>query len=143
MSYVKIWVHAVWGTKNREPILSKEIRNDFFKHLKDNAKKKEIFIDTVNGHLEHVHCLLTLNADLSIAKTMQLIKGESANWANKSGLFPNHFSWADEYFAVSVSESQVEKVRRYIINQEEHHRKVSFNEEYNTFIKKYGFPSQG
>lgn len=143
MSYVKIWIHAVWGTKNREPILSKEIRHEFFSHLKDNAIKKGIYINTVNGYLEHVHCLFTLNADLSTAKTMQLIKGESANWANKVKILPTHFSWADEYFAVSVSESQVEKVRQYILNQEEHHRKVSFNQEYEIFIKKYGFPFNG
>jgi putative transposase len=59
-----------------------------------------------------------------------LIKGESAFWANKNNLLKTKFEWADEYYAASVSDSSVEKVRKYIYNQEEHHRKVSFEEEY-------------
>lgn len=86
MSYVKIWIHSVWGTKNREPLLSKEIRKDLFRHIKENGKEKDIYIDSINGHLDHVHCLMALNADLTIAKAMQLIKGESTFWANKNKL---------------------------------------------------------
>ena len=77
MSFVKIWIHSVWGTKNRQAILTQEIRRDLFQHIKENAKKKEICIDTINGHLEHVHCLFALNADMSISKTIQqlLVQG--------------------------------------------------------------------
>ena len=70
---------------------------------------------------------------------MQLIKGESAFWANKLQLIKPQLQWADEYFAVSVSESQLNKVREYIKSQEEHHKKVSFQEEYDKFIDKYSF----
>jgi len=87
MAFVKIWIHAVWGTKNREPILEKDPRKKLFTHIRENAKQKEIYIDFINGVEDHVHCLLTLNADLSIAKTMQLIKGEAAHWANQQELF--------------------------------------------------------
>jgi len=139
MAFVKIWIHAVWGTKNREPILEKDPRKKLFTHIRENAKQKEIYIDFINGVEDHVHCLLTLNADLSIAKTMQLIKGEAAHWANQQELFSKKLYWADEYFAVSVSESQIDKVRDCIKNQEEHHRKKTFLEEYQEFITKYGF----
>jgi REP element-mobilizing transposase RayT len=139
MSHVKIWIHAVWGTKNRQHVLSKEKRQELFRHIKENARKKEIFIDTINGYSDHVHCLLTLNADMSISKAMNLIKGESSFWANKQKLFDSKLEWADEYFAVSLSESIIEKVRTYILNQEEHHKKKTFSEEYEEFLNRNGF----
>ena len=80
---------------------------------------------------------------MSIAKVLQLLKGESAYWINKQPLFKSKFEWADEYFAVSVSESVIDKVRSYIDRQEEHHKKVTFNQEYEEFIGKYKFKNQG
>jgi len=138
MSFTKVWIHAVWGTKNREPVLAKEKRSLLFSHIKANAFEKEIYIDTINGHLEHVHCLFESNAEISLSKTLQLLKGEASHWANQQKLFHQKLDWADEYFAVSVSESIVDKVRAYINNQEEHHRKASFAQEYETFLQKYG-----
>ena len=70
-----------------------------------------------------------------------MIKGESSRWINKERLTSTKFEWQDEYFAVSVSESMIDKVRDYIEKQEEHHEKKSFIEEYNNFIKKYNFNS--
>ena len=70
---------------------------------------------------------------------MQLIKGESSYWINKNGLVKEKFEWQDEYFAVSVSESMIDKVRGYIKNQESHHFRKTFQEEYDEFILKYGF----
>ena len=139
MSYVKIWIHAVWGTKNRQPILLKEKWNELFAHIKDNAKQKEIYIDTINGYVDHVHCLIALNAEMSISKVMQLIKGEASFWVNKQQLFSAKLEWADEYYAASVDESGIENVRRYINNQEAHHNKISFVEEYNDFLKQMGY----
>ncbi|OGU38997.1 MAG: transposase [Ignavibacteria bacterium GWB2_35_12] len=139
MSFVKIMIHAVWGTKNREPYLQKDVRKILFEHIIENAKSKNIYIDTINGHLDHIHCLFSLGSETSISKAMQLIKGESAFWANKEKIIKYKLDWANEYFAVSVSESMIEKVRNYIINQEEHHRKKTFVEEFNEFKKKYKF----
>ena len=143
MAHVKIWIHAVWGTKNHERILTKEIRRQLFEHIRVNARAKGIHIDIINGDMDHVHCLLALNADLSIAKTIQLIKGESSHWANAMKLIKPKLSWADEYFAVSVSESLVYKVRGYIKTQEEHHKRKAFRDEFTEFIRKYGFENQG
>lgn len=143
MSYVKIWVHLVWATKNREPLLEKSIRPQLFEHIRNNAHNKEIYIDFINGMPDHVHCLFALNAEMSIAKAVQLIKGESAFWLNKQKLINAKFEWAHEYFAASVSESQIDKVRDYIKNQEEHHRKISFAEEFDAFIAKHQLARQG
>ena len=139
MPFVKVMIHAVWGTKNREPFLTSEIRALVIKHIKENAKVKGIHIDSINGYTEHLHCLFGLNADMSLSKAMQLIKGESAYWINKNNLIKNKFEWADEYYAASVSESVLEKVRAYIDNQEQHHKKVTFSKEYQDFIDKYKF----
>ena len=136
-------VHVVWGTKNRAPLLTQNIRSKVIDHIKANARVKEIYIDRLNGYTEHLHCLLGLNADMSISKTIQLLKGESAYWINKENITASRFEWADEYFAVSVSESMLGKVRAYIDNQEEHHQKVTFTQEYDEFIKKYDFDSHG
>ena len=139
MPFVKIWIHAVWATKSRRKILNKEIRKEVFDHIHQNGLKKEILVDIVNGHIDHVHCLFRLKNNQTISKVMQLLKGESSFWINQQKLTKSKFDWQDEYFAVSVSESQVNKVRKYILNQEEHHQKKVFLDEYNEFIKKYGF----
>ena len=80
---------------------------------------------------------------MTIAKALQLIKGESAFWANKHKMVKPKLEWADEYFAVSVSESMVDKMRNYIRNQEEHHKKGTFMEEYEEFMRKFNFRSYG
>ena len=139
MGYIKIWVHLVWSTKNRQPILTADIRKKVFDHIRENAIDKDIYIDFINGYNEHVHCLISLGSGENIDKILMLLKGESSHWINKNKIFKKKFGWQDEYFAVSVSESAVNRVRDYIKNQEEHHKKRSFQEEYNEFMRKYGF----
>jgi len=140
MAHVKVYIHFVWSTKNREPVLkTKELRKKVWQHIRENAKEKGIFIDFINGYAEHCHCLISLGIDQTMEKIMQLIKGESAYWINKNHLTESKFEWQDEYFAVSVSESMLDKVRNYIKNQEEHHKKKTYHEEYDEFIEKYGF----
>ncbi len=86
MPFVKVWMHLVWSTKNREPYLKDDIRQKVFQHMRENAMKKDIYLDFVNGYRDHVHCLVSLGVDQTIAKTVQLIKGESSFWINKQGL---------------------------------------------------------
>jgi len=139
MSYVKIWVHLVFSTKNRIPFLLKEPREAVCQHIINNCYQKEIFLKKINGYDEHLHCLISLGKDQSIAKVSQLIKGESSFWINKSNICRNKFMWQDDYFAVSVSESHVQRVINYINNQEKHHTKKRFSEEVDEFVNKYGF----
>ncbi len=139
MSYTKIWVHCVWSTKNRELLLTKNIREKVFTHIKENAADKGIYIEIVNGYTDHIHCLISLKRKQNIADCLQLIKGESSFWINNNRLVNNKFKWQDDYFAVSVSQSQLNKLRKYISNQEKHHQKISFADEYKEFMNKYGF----
>ncbi len=139
MSYVKIMIHAVWGTKHRHPVLSKEVRLSVIRHIKENAKKKGIYIDRLNGYTDHLHCLFALNADMNVSKALQLIKGESSFWVNKQKILPTNFEWSHEYYAGSVSESVVNRIRRYIDNQEQHHQRLSFEEEFERLIQNHSF----
>jgi len=140
MSFIKVYIHFVWSTKDWVPYLdSPELRKEVWNHIRENAKEKNIFIDFVNGYSNHCHCLVSLGGDQTIQKIMQLIKGESSHWLNQNELVKGKFEWQDEFFAVPVSESMIAKVRNYIRNQENHHKLQTFQEEYNEFILKYGF----
>lgn len=139
MSFIKIYINFVWSTKNREPFLNtKELRQKVWNHMKENAKEKDIFIDFINGYSDHCHCLISLGKDQTISKIAQLLKGESSFWINKNKLIEEKFDWQDEYFAVSVSESMIEKVRNYIRRQEEHHVLKSYQQEMDDFSLKFG-----
>jgi len=140
MSFVSIWVHVVWGTKRREPLLEKPARYDIFNHIRENARNKGIHIDHINGYLDHVHCLISMNPKQDIADIVQALKGESSFWVNnKTELLKHRLQWCDDYYAVSVGASGLDAVREYIRNQETHHGKKTFEEECDEFIRVYGF----
>ena len=140
MSWVKVYMHMVFSTKNRKPFLnSPALRKNVFQHIKKNATEKEIWLDCVNGYEDHAHCLISLGKEQSISKVAQLIKGESSFWINQNKLTAEKFIWQDDYWVVGVSESRLESVRNYIHNQESHHSKKSFSDEINIFMEKYGW----
>lgn len=135
MPFVKVWIHAVWTTALRQPLLQPSVRNKIFLHIKENGIQKGIFIDRINGYTDHVHVLFSLRNDQSIAKAIQLLKGESSFWINKHALTPSKFQWQEEYYAASISDIHLINVRNYIDNQEEHHHTKSFREEYEELIQ--------
>ncbi|MDR2972298.1 MAG: IS200/IS605 family transposase [Bacteroidales bacterium] len=139
MSFVRIWVHLVFSTKKRIPFLINDVREKVCLHILQNCKKKNIFLKGINGYNDHLHCLISLGREQSIAQVSHLIKGESSYWINKNNIIQNNFMWQDDYFAVSISESHVPNVIKYIKNQENHHSKKTFSEETEEFINKYGF----
>ena len=140
MAQVRIWVHAVWTTKNRAPLLAnKNKRINIFKHIKANAKEKGIYLDFINGAADHVHVLISLACDQTIAQVIAWLKGESARYINEHKITEAFFEWADDYYAVSVSQSNVETVRNYLKKQETHHQNKTFIEECEEFMSKYGF----
>jgi REP-associated tyrosine transposase len=133
MSYVRVWVHLVFTTRNREAYFTSDIRKKLFAHIAANAKSKDIYLEAIGGWSEHLHLLISLGREQSIAKVAMLIKGESSHWLNEQHFFRGNFAWQDDYFALSVSESLVGKVRRYIKNQEAHHQAVPFADEFDRF----------
>jgi REP element-mobilizing transposase RayT len=140
MPFVKVYIHFVWSTKKIEPILNtQELMQKVWKHISENAKEKGIFIDFISGYSEHCHCLISLGIDQTMSKIMQLIKGESSFWINKNRLTNSKFEWQEDYYAVSISESMVDRVRNYIKDQEKHHKFKSYHSECDEFVIKYGF----
>lgn len=139
MPFTRILIHAVWATKDRKPLMDKANKDALCTHIREYCVSKQIHLLNVNGWQNHVHCLISLSADQNIATVMNLIKGESSHWANKNLKWTEKFGWQDDYFAVSVSQSLFETVNNYISNQEEHHKRKTYQEEYDEFIKNYKF----
>src|ERR1700712_712920 len=110
MPYTKVMIHFIWSTKNRQPIISASLKPLLLAHIKANSKLKNIFIDTLNCVEDHIHLLISLGTEQTISKVAMLIKGESSFWVNKQKLLNQKFEWQDEYIALSVSESGVDKV---------------------------------
>ncbi|MGQ3683624.1 MAG: IS200/IS605 family transposase [Candidatus Loosdrechtia sp.] len=143
MPYTKVMIHFIWSTKNRIPLITPELKPLLLSHIKKNSGIKEIFIDTLNCVEDHIHLLISLGTGQTISKIAMLIKGESSFWVNKQKLTRQKFEWQDEYIALSVSESGIEKVRHYIANQDEHHKKKTFAQEYDEFLKLHGLSKNG
>jgi len=139
MPYTKVMIHFIWSTKNRSPIITAELKPILLSHIKENSLAKGIFIDTLNCVSDHIHLFISLGTEQTIAKVAMLIKGESSYWVNKQKLIKYKFEWQDEYIALSVSEDGVDKVRKYIASQEEHHKKKTIAKEYEEFLKLNGF----
>ena len=137
-SKVRIYIHMIWATYNHERILNRNLRIKIFEHLKSSAEELNITINKMNIQPEHVHILLQLPSDKSIAQVAKNLKGECSNWINANDLIQGKFRWQRGYGAYSVSASQIVRVENYIKNQDEHHKRKSFQEEYQEWAKKYG-----
>ena len=119
--------------------MNQENRHKLIAHIREYALTKSIHLININGYTDHIHCFISLKSDQNIATIMGLIKGESSYWANKHLKWSEHFGWQDEYFAVSISQSNFDIINNYISNQEEHHKTKTFQQEYDQFIKNYKF----
>ena len=113
-SFIKIWVHFIWSTKNRKNLITQDLKYKLYDHIRENSQKKDIYIDHINGIEDHVHLLISLKGEQSASEVAFLLKGESSHWVNKHKLSKVKFEWQDEFIAVSVSESIIPDVRRYI-----------------------------
>lgn len=141
-SFVKIWIHAIWATKEREPLVKPAIEKNIHEYMRKEFVDMNCPVRIINGMPDHVHCLFLLSRENSIADIVKQIKGSSSHYVNEQNLITEKFAWQTGYAAYSVSESQLEKVYNYIKNQKAHHAKKSFHDEYNEFLKLYGFEGQ-
>jgi REP element-mobilizing transposase RayT len=134
-TYHKIWLHIVWSTKDRFPFLTTDIRTKLYAHIRAFAAEKEYHLILINGTEDHVHCLVSLNPKHAISKMVNELKGESSHWLNEQRILRARFSWQRGFAAFSVSESGVGEVKKYIQGQQEHHKHVSFGEEWRELLK--------
>jgi putative transposase len=128
----------VWGTHSHHRILGKEMRPRLLDHLLSEGKQMGLMIEAINVQMEYVHVLLSLPSDMTAAHVAKSLKGESSRWINEQGLVPGRFQWQRGYGAFSVSASQLSVVQTYIRQQDEHHRRRSFAEEYEEWARRYG-----
>ncbi|MBI3133761.1 MAG: IS200/IS605 family transposase [Bacteroidetes bacterium] len=120
-SLSKIWVHAVWTTKYREPVITPSLEKILYPKMRAEFMQLRCPVKIINGAPDHVHCLFKMNASVSIADTIKQVKGSSSRYVNEYASVPGRFSWQEGYGAFSVSESALEKVFEYIQNQKVHH----------------------
>jgi putative transposase len=133
-TYSQVNIHAVFTVQGRDNLLKKEIRDRLFEYISGTMKGMGLFPLAINGYSDHVHVFFELPTNISIAKVLQEIKSNSSKWINDEHLVSGKFSWQKGYGAFSNSRSQRNKVIKYIINQETHHAKTSFRDEYLNFL---------
>ncbi len=134
-SFNKIWIHAIWTTKERSPLIHTNIEHQIHQLISEQLRESGCPVRIVNGMPDHVHSLFLLNPNKSIAEVIKQIKGSSSHHINQNDLIPEKFSWQTGYAAYSVSESVADKVYFYIKNQKQHHLKKAFEEEHDEFLK--------
>jgi len=137
-TYTDIVLHIVFSTKERRRFNADKMSR-MRAYLGGLVKKNEATLLSVGGTEDHVHILLTVPTTIPLAKFVQLIKGSSSKWFNEQ-LPQERFAWQQGFSAFSVSRSQVGIVQRYVQNQEEHHRKRDFAEEYKTLLRLHHIP---
>jgi putative transposase len=137
-SYSRCWIHLIWETLRREPMLDRRAAAKASVNLSEYALEKGLYMKINFFNADHTHALIDLPTNLTIEQVIQLFKGSSSHWINQEKLVKGRFAWGKGYGAFSVSQSDVGRVAKYIANQEAHHRKRTFEEEYQLFVKNYG-----
>lgn len=140
-SFSTLWVHAVWATKNREPLILPKLEQALYSYLFQELEKLGCPGRIINGMPDHIHLLFLLNPQKSISEVIKQLKGASSHWVNQQDFIPEKFAWQTGFAAYSVSESITGRVHEYIKNQKTHHRKVSFQDEYEELIQKIQNPT--
>lgn len=139
-SLIKIWIHGVFGTKDRLPLIKNDFEAKLHNHIKEKLEKDlNCKVRAINGTEDHIHILFLLSPNFSLKDILQNVKGESSHWINGSDFMKHKFAWQTGYGAFSVSESMLKDVEKYIANQKEHHKKLTYKEEVDMLMKKYGF----
>lgn len=136
-TYSQIYIQYVFAVKYRQNLLHKSWREELFKYMAGIIREKGQKPIIVNGVEDHVHIFVGLKPAMSISSLIRDVKNNSTNFINDRGLVKGKFSWQEGYGAFSYAQSQISNVFRYIENQEEHHRKRTFRDEYLDFLKKF------
>jgi len=136
-TYSQIYIQIVFAVKGRENLIGNSWKTELHKYLAGIIKEKEQKPIIVNGMADHIHAFVGLRPAMAIADLARDIKNNSSKFINEKGLVKGKFSWQEGYGAFSYSHSQISNVYDYILNQEEHHKKKTFKEEYLDFLKKF------
>lgn len=141
-SYNKIWLHVVFATKDRLPLIKTTVEKQIHEHINQQLIENGNSVRVINGMADHVHLLFLQNPKIAIADIVKQVKGNTSHWINQQNLIVEKFAWQTGYAAYSVSESQLERVFQYIVNQKEHHQRKTFMQEYDEFISAHGLKKE-
>jgi REP element-mobilizing transposase RayT len=136
-SLSSILIHLIFSTKNREPFLTPDIELELYPYLASIFKAMKSPALIINGTSDHLHTLFSLSRVVAIANLVEEVKSESSKWIKTKDRQFRNFHWQSGYGAFSIGQSQVKTVKRYIRRQKEHHRRVTFQDEYRKFLKVY------
>jgi REP element-mobilizing transposase RayT len=134
-SYTQNHLHVVFSTKERKKLIAKPMQPKLWSYMSGIARNHGFLVIANGGMEDHVHLLMQLIPTLALAKAIALLKANSSSWMNEHGM---RFAWQEGYGAFSVSASNIAAVIRYIANQEQHHRKMTFEDEFIGLLKKHG-----
>ena len=137
-SYRQILYHIIFRTKGSKKVLSLEHTRELYAYIMGVIRNKNCFLYRINGMEEHLHILSDLHPSIALADYVRDIKTSSSLWLKQNLNFPNFMGWADGYAALTYAYRDKEIIINYIINQQEHHKKVSFVEEYRKLLKEHG-----
>ena len=137
-TFTNLLFHVIFSAKDRCAALDHQIRPRLFPYMGGIVREAGGIPLAVNGVSDHVHLLLALPATLAVADAMRVLKTNSSRWVHEQWPDRRSFAWQAGYGAFSVSRSNVEEVERYIANQEEHHRRITFQDEYLAFLRRHG-----
>jgi REP element-mobilizing transposase RayT len=138
-SFNKIWIHAIWATKHRLPLIGRNVESKIYAFISEQFKDQGCPVKIINGMPDHVHSLFLLSPKTSMASIIKQVKGSSSYYINQNELTDQQFAWQTGYAAYSVSESVLERTFLYIQNQKQHHQKLGSQYEYEQFLKLHGF----
>lgn len=136
-TFTQIYLHIVFAVQNRTSLIQPEWENELYKYITGIVKQNDHKLIAINGMMNHLHIAIGYKPHQLIPDLLQDIKGNSSKWINEKKFIMGKFTWQAGYGAFSFSHSQIDVVVKYIVNQEQHHKKKSFREEYLELLKKY------
>ena len=136
-TYTQIHLQLIFAVKYREAVITNIWKNELYKYISGIIQQQKHKLIIVNGVADHIHLLIGFRPNQALADLMQDIKGSSSKWINENKFTRSKFSWQEGYGAFSYSHSHLSNVINYIKNQENHHRKITFIDEYKAFLKTY------
>ncbi len=136
-SLVKNYIHIIFSTKFRAPLIVESIENELYSYIGGICKQLECYPVKIGGYIDHIHILCMLSKKVPLIKLLEEVKAHSSKWIKTKDDSLKKFYWQNGYGAFSVNPYEIDKVIAYIENQKEHHRKKTFQDEYRAFLKKY------
>ena len=136
-TYTQLYIQFVFAVQNRRSLIKNEWKDELYKYITGIVQNNKHKLIAINGVANHIHIFIGYQPHQLIPDLLQDIKGSSSGWINQKGFTTSKFNWQEGYGAFSYSHSQIDRVVKYIMNQEQHHKKKTFKAEYLELLNKF------